>query len=510
MKHIDSNKQIKLGALFSYIAIGFNIVSGLLYTPWMVRSLGQSDYGLYTLASSLISMFLLDFGISSAVTRFVSKYKAEEDQESVNNFLGLIYKLYFIIDIVIFIVLSVVYFYLDSIYSQLTLQEIARFKIVYVIAGVFNLATFPFVTLNGILTSYEEFVSMKLVDLSNKLLVVITTILSLVFGGGLYALVIINAFWNIISILVKIIIIKKVTPININFKYINKKMFKEIFGFSSWTTIASISQRMIFNITPSILGALSGSASIAVFGVASAIEGYVYTFAAAINGMFLPKVTRILAKNNKYKAILSLMIKVGRIQLLIIGLITVGFLSIGLNFVNLWMGPEYSVAYYCAIALIVPSVFHLPQEIANTTLIATGKVKYQGYVFICMALLNVGLSLIFTQHLGVFGASLSIFVAYMVRTIGMNIIYYKELNINIFIFFKECHIKMLPALILSLIVGILVEKLVLIYGWIGILIKVCMISLAYSIIMWKFAMNTYEKELIIATAKGIINKMRIR
>lgn len=80
---------MKIGAAFSYFTILFNIVAGLIYTPWMISRIGQSNYGLFTLATSLITLFVMDFGMSAAVTRFVSKYHTLKDQESVNNFLGL-------------------------------------------------------------------------------------------------------------------------------------------------------------------------------------------------------------------------------------------------------------------------------------------------------------------------------------------------------------------------------------------------------------------------------------
>ena len=67
---MSSSKQIKEGAFLSYFSIGVNILSGLLYTPWMVNQIGQSNYGLYTLAHSLISLLLVDFGLSSATARY--------------------------------------------------------------------------------------------------------------------------------------------------------------------------------------------------------------------------------------------------------------------------------------------------------------------------------------------------------------------------------------------------------------------------------------------------------
>ena len=35
--------QIKAGAIISYISIGVNLLIGLLYTPWMIHSIGKEN-----------------------------------------------------------------------------------------------------------------------------------------------------------------------------------------------------------------------------------------------------------------------------------------------------------------------------------------------------------------------------------------------------------------------------------------------------------------------------------
>ena len=136
--------QIKLGAIISYIALILNIGLGLVYTPWMKDVIGIDNHGLYTLATSLISIFMLDFGLGSAVSRFVSKYRAEGNQEKVNNIIGIIYKLYFAIDIIIVAVLAVIYFLIGVIYRGLSADQIEQFKILYLIVAGFNIISFPF------------------------------------------------------------------------------------------------------------------------------------------------------------------------------------------------------------------------------------------------------------------------------------------------------------------------------------------------------------------------------
>ncbi|MFJ7847259.1 oligosaccharide flippase family protein [Peribacillus sp. NPDC097206] len=493
----ESTNQIKRAAVISYSSIAINIIAGLLYTPWMIEQIGQNDFGLYSLATSLISIFLLDFGLSAAVSRFLSKYHAERDQNSVNNILGIIYKFYFLIGLVLSILLILVYFNLKFIYQELSVNELNRFEIVYVIIAIFSIISFPFTPLNGILTSYEKFVKLRLCDLFNKLFSIFLIVVALLNGYGLYALVTANAFSGLITIAIKLIMVKKNTSIKINFGFTSWFLAKEIFSFSMWSTIISIAQRFIFNITPSVLGAVSGTISISIFAIASLIEGYIFTIANAINGLFLPKVTRIVNKDDASSILLKLMIKIGRIQLIIIGLIIIGFISIGKDFIYLWIGADYITSYYCAILLILPSIIDLPQYIGNTAVIALNKIKLQSYVFAGMAIVNIILSLIFSWFWGALGAALAICFSYLLRSIGMNIIFYKSLRINIFVFFKECHIKLLLPLMFTLAGGYGIGYVFPMLSIISLLLKGIILVFFYLIVMWFFGFNNYEKNLVL-------------
>ncbi|BCJ94690.1 hypothetical protein acsn021_22590 [Anaerocolumna cellulosilytica] len=501
-----SSKQIKLGAIMAYISIAVNIVAGLIYTPWMVRSIGQGDYGLYTLSVSLISMFVLDFGLGAAVTRFLSKYNSDNDQESINNLLGIVSKLFFVLDIIISVVLVIVYFLIGSIYQQLTFEEIIKLKVIYVITASFSVISFPFTTLNGILTSYEKFIYQKGCDLLNRMLNMALIILALSMGYGLYTLVTINAITGGINILIKLGIVRKITPVKIHLKHKSRKMLKEILGFSIWSMIITIAQRLIFNIIPTILGAFSGSISIAVFGAASTLEGFVYTFSTGINDLFLPKVSRIVLKDDN-QSLLTLMIKVGRVQFVVIGLLFTGFFTIGRDFINLWLGGGFESAYLCTLFLMLPSLIELPQHIAGLAVIAVNKVRSKSFIFILTSLLNVVLSIFLTRQIGVLGAAVSISAAYLLRTAAMNVLYYKQLNLNIFTFFKECHVKMSLAFILSILTGFLLPNLITVNGWLTLGIKGLLITAVYIVFMWFLALNTYEKNLFFSAGRKLIKKI---
>lgn len=490
---VKENTQIKIGALLSYFSIALNILSGLLYTPWMIEHIGQNEYGLYTLANSLISLFLIDFGLSSATSRFLARYHALGEEYKVDNFLGIVYKLYIFIDAIIFIVLITVFFYIDIIYIKLTPHELEQFKVVYAIAALFGVVNFPFVTLNGILTAYGKFIYLKLADVIYRILVVGLMIIALINGYGLYAVVTVNAVVGLMIIIYKLIIVNRTTNIKANLRYSNKELYKEVFDFSLWSTVASLSQRLIFNITPSILGMVSNTASIAVFGIVTTIEAYTYTLSTAINGLFLPRVSKIYTKDKAEKKILPLMMKVGRFQYVLNGLIVAGFAIIGKEFILLWMGTEYIEAYYGILLVIIPGLFFNSLQIANTAVSVTKNIKHFAYINLGMGLMNVFCSLIFSQYYGVVGACFSIFIAYMFRAIALNLLYYKKLKINMVAFVKGCYIKMSIPIILTIISSMIITNNINSQGWIMLGVKAIIIVCIYVCMILIFGVENRKK-----------------
>lgn len=493
---MNSNAQYKLGAIISYLAIIINIVSALVYSPWMLSMVGDSDYGLYSLASALINMFLLDFGISAAVTRFVSKFNAEGKQDEINNMLGLVYRLFILIAGVISAFLIGIYFFIDKIYAGLTLEEIEKLKIVYVIAAAFTVLSFPLnSTVNGILTSYEKFIPLRLSDLVGKILSTITIIFSLLLGGGLYTVVTITAAGNFLVLIFKFIIIRKILPIKIRIRgAFQKSLFKEIFNFSFWALLNTISSRMIMSLCPNILGITASTFAITVFSFSGALEGYTYTFASAIDGMFMPKIARIYYKAQEAGTILSLMTKIGRYQFIFIGFIVLGFACVGEEFVFLWLGNEYSSVYICALLLMLPAPFFLSQQIGRSAMIVTGNIKYITWVNIAKAIINIVLVTILSSFWGAIGACLSICIVYFIRNSANMYLYRKVLKIDTSKFRKECYFKLIPVMLVTLFFGLLLKDIYSSIGWHHLLIKVVVIVIIYGGSMWFFGFNTFEKE----------------
>lgn len=490
------NKQIKYGAVISYGGLMINIILSLIYTPWMVTQIGKSNYALYTLATSFISIFIMDFGLSSSVSRFVAKYRAEGSNNKINIFVSTIFRLYIFVSLLIAIVLIILFFFLDKIYVGLTADELSTFRVLYIIVAINSIVSFPCMPFSGIISAYEKFIQLKFCELFQKLFSVALIVCALLLGMGVTAIVSAQVISGFVTIAIKIFIIKKKINLKISMRFFDKVVVKEAFSFSIWITIISLAQRAIFNLAPTILGIVSTSEEIAIFSPANALEGYFYMFAAAVNGLFLPTISRYIAQN-KENHISDLMIKIGRYQLVVLGLVLVGFLCAGKDFMCAWMGESFVMAWPCALLMFLPDYFLFSQQIANTTITAKNKVKYQSLGYIGMGVICIIFSMILCKRWGALGSGIAITISYFCLFVYMNIIYIRILDLDMKRFYKECYGKLLiPIIIVGFVSFLICSRINFESYWTNVIIKAMITIIIYMVIIWK-VITKEERDLIL-------------
>ena len=100
--------QRKIGVILSYGGQFVKILVGLIYTPIMLRLLGQSEYGLYQLVFSVVSyLSLFSLGFGSSYMRFYSRFQVQKDDIGIARLNGMF--------LIIFSFLSIVCIFCGSV-----------------------------------------------------------------------------------------------------------------------------------------------------------------------------------------------------------------------------------------------------------------------------------------------------------------------------------------------------------------------------------------------------------
>lgn len=504
---MNNSKQEKWGAVVSYITIFLTIIAGLLYTPYLIKKLGLSDYGIFTLSASIIASFTIDFGMGAALTRFIAKYRAENKIAKIKDLLGVTTKLYLVVDLILILVLFIIYFLSPNIFSNLSEIELEKFKGVFLISIFFIMFNFPLLPLDGVFIASEKIVALKLLNFASKVASVSLLFITLYLGYGLMGVVIVQAAITLLFQLVKVVYLYLKVNLRINFKSRDKQILRSIGSFSAWATVAMIADKFFFPVIPSLLAIFSDTKQLALFAIVISIEGYILTFSKALNGIFIPRVMKLVVVDGSVAEQTELMIRVGRIQLYIIGLFVAFFICFGNDFFRLWLGEGFDNSYYATVIVLIPCLFHLTQTIAEELIYAKNLVKYRALINVVTSVLCVIFISLLTPKYGAIGAAIGVALGFIGGyTIIANIIYSKKLNINVMLFFKECHAKIGLPLIGAIIIGFLFQKFIAIENFFIFMIVGMLWVITYGLVMWFFALNLNEKRIVVDPVKRVIGK----
>lgn len=506
---MNSNKQEKSGAIISYVTILFSIVTGLLYTPFLINKLGLTDYGIYTLSASIIASFTIDFGMGAALTRFIARYRAENKEHKVKDLLGVTSKLYISVDIILVIVLFLVYTFSATIFSNLSEIELEKFRGVFLISIFFVLFNFPLLPVDGVFIAFEKIIQLKLFTFTSKFISISLLFTTLILGYGLFGVVVVQAAVTLFFQTVKVLYLNKKVNLRINFKSNDKQILKSIGSFSAWATLGMIADKFFFPIIPSLLAVFSDTKQVAFFAIVISIEGYILSISKALNGIFIPRVMKLIVNNRPTNEHTDLMIKVGRIQLYIISLFIIGLICFGRIFFKFWLGDGFNTSYYAMIIVLIPCLFHLTQTIAEELIYAKNIVKYKALINVITSILSITLIIIFSNKYGAIGAAIGV-VAGFIGGYGIiaNIVYHKKLKIDVIRYFKECHGAIAIPLLITVFIGFLLKNTISEESFMSFIAISSLWVFLYVLVMWFFALNDDEKKLVTIPLRRIVDKVK--
>ncbi len=507
---MKSNNQLKIGAILSYFSLGIGNVISILYTPIMLRLLGQSEYGLYNLSNSIIGYLgVLDFGIGNAVIRYTAKYKALEDKDGESNLYGMFIVIYSILAVLVilagsFLVMNTHLFFSSS----LTNDEMTRIRFMMALM-IFNLAiSFPFGIFGAIITAHEQFVFPKLVGLVRQVLNPFVMIPLLLLGYKSLGMTVASTCLNLIFIWVNLYYCFKVLKIKVKFNKMDFSVLKEIMGYSFFIFLNMIVDKIYWSTDQFILGSVRGTVAVAVYSIGSTFNQYYMNFSTAISGVFLPKVTKMVTKNVSREELSNLFIRTGRIQFIILSFILSGFVLVGKEFIAIWAGDGYEQSYFIALLVMIPLTIPLIQNLGITILQAKNMHHFRSTVYIIIAILNVITSIPLAKMYGGVGCALATGISMVIgNIIIINIYYYKKIHINIPKFWLEISKLSIPVVI-SLGIMLAINKIVSLNGIIDVLFTGMTFTVIFVPLMWLLGMNNSEKELFIGPIKMIGRKLR--
>lgn len=490
----------KIGICLSYLSIILNAVIGFMYVPLLLFYIGISEYGLYQLIGSFIAYFsIMDFGLTSAVVRFYSKYKAVGDKISMENVLALAVRGYGIVGCLLTLAGLIFYLYIDDLFKySLTGTEIKIAKELFLLLLFNILITITTMVFRAIINAHEKFLVLKTLDLIQIALQPILVYLILQKYPSVLAVAIVQTVLNVILISFRVYYCKIKLQVRIKYHYWNIDLYHNFRKLALWIFVERIVDQIFFKTNQVILGVISGTEEVAVYAISSLIYMNYMALSTAISGVYLPHITEMVAKQEPIKTLSNLFIRIGRLQYFLLALVASGFIIFGRQFINIWAGDGFNNAYFITLLIIIPFTVDLIQNIGLSIMQAQNKYDFRAKVYFVMGLFNLCLAIPLAIQFGgigcAFATGLSMFLG---NGVVMNWYYAKVTKLDIARFWREIAYITLWVVLLTFI-GYCANEVLASPSKLIFAAKILAYTVVYLFVIARFCLNAEEKQQLVA------------
>lgn len=486
--------ELKIGSALSILTIIVGSLIQIFYTPLYMKYLGTTDFGINSLVQSIMGYIgMLNLGLGNAMLRYTVRYRAEgkrEEEKSLNGMFLTIFSILMLVSIVIGIY---IYSNISNFFSdKFTIEELSKTKSVFLLMMLNVAISFPVGVFSTNIASREKFLYQRGLSLIKTIITPIIGAILMLNGYGLIAVTVSIVALGLFVSVFDIIYAKKL-GMKINFKNFDLKVLKEIFHYSFYIFLNIIIDRVYWSTDRVIIGKYIGITAVGIYSIASIFNQLYMNFSTAISGVLFPKINRLIVED-KHEEISNLFIKVGRLQYVILGLISSGFILFGKEFIYLWLGEGYSEVYKIALWIMIPLTVPLIQNTGIAIMQARNMHQFRSIVYFFIAIGNVVGSIFLVKQYGVIGCAIATGVSFMIGNILiMNIYYHKRMDLNIVLFWKNI-LKMTISILISMVIGIILNKYLVEVTYIKFMIKVIIYSGIYLIVLFIVVLNEDEKK----------------
>ncbi len=501
--------------ILTYFSLAVNIVLSILYTPVMLRILGQSEHGLYSTVSSAMSwLSLLGLGIGSSYIYFFARYNAKNDDDAIASLNGLFLIIFCIIGLICLFCGLVISDHLRLLFADgmtdaeyVTARRMARIVTIDMAIG------FPASVFSAIIRANERYIQSKLAALFQNVFTPLLTLPLLLSGHGSVGMVAATTIVDFIAYTFNAVYCFRRLHIKVRFRRFAPGIIAEIFSYSAFIALNSLIGKFATGLDKIIITRYVHTAAASVYAIGCSLYNYYSAFAGAVSGVFSARIQKITAafrqdQEQLRTRLTQQFIRLGRIQFLIQMLMLTGILFFGKEFIHLWAergGQDYSRSYPIALLLCAANTVPLIQSIGREIQRAQNMHRYRTLYYGVMTALNVVLTVILCKRYGEIGAAVGTALSSLVvDVVLMNVFYHKKLNVDIIAYWKEI-LGLSKGLVLPIAFGAACALWLPDAAVPGFLCKILGFTAVYCLSMYRWAMNQTEKEMCFGWAKKLFS-----
>lgn len=495
----------KKGILLSYVSSLLLIAVNIFITPFLIRSLGDAEYGVYQMMASFGGyLVLMNFGTGTVMARFVSEFLGKKDKRGERNFIAMCLIITACLAVVIAVAAAVMYSFIDNIYQKsLSAAQLEKAKLLFSVISVNMVINLVWQAFQGIVTAYERFVFNNLLSIVRTVLKAGLLCLAFVFVKDSLVIVLVDLFISIVFLVGYTVYAFGILKARPKLYKFDKNVFMSAGFLALAIMLQAVVNQVNTHVDTTILGIMVNPESVTMYSVAMQIFQVFTSLSTAAVAIYLPKFTKLVASGETSGEVLTReMIAPSRVQTLISGAITFGFIVCGRDFIYMWMGEGYALSWLIAIIIMIPTFFVYTNSVIESVLDAMQKRMVRSLILALSAVANVFVSIVLVYFFGEIGAPLGTAITTVVGSlIILNIYYKKAIGIKLRMLFFGMFKGIMPCLLAATLVSAPLAVLLPVSTW-GLFVKGGAFVVVLAVTLMLFGFNKDEKNTVVRFLKG--------
>jgi O-antigen/teichoic acid export membrane protein len=485
-----------LGA--NWIGYGANLAVAFFMSPFVVHSLGDARYGVWTLLTSMTGYLgLVDIGVRGGTGRYINYHLGRGEDEEVSNVVSTSLFFYTVISVLLLAVSAVLAFFFGDIFPKIEPKFVREAQWVLLLLGLNVWIGFISSTFAQLLTAAERFGMLMIADVTVLALRTIATIWILVAGRGLTELALVQVGSGLLGCLQLMVLARWKGPrVHFRWRHVRWTSFREVFTYGVWSFLGNGASQLGLYASSAIIGMLIGAAEITMYSIGGGmLIGYSTNFLCRILGVLMPDILKAGGRGD-LADLRWLVGKATRATMFVAVPILVGFMVMGGEFIGVWMGPNYAGSAWVLLILTTAQFGRLANGPLATALIALGHVRLWATMNAVQSLaalvLSVGLVLL--TDLGIFGIALGTALPMIaMNNVWLFIVGYRKIGANLLAAFRSTDERWVMGSILFAVPCLAISHAIPHGGWGLFWLKVGIVSVLYVPIGLFVVLNKSER-----------------
>lgn len=423
-------------------AAGVNFV----LSPFVVRTLGDTQYGAWVLLGSMVGhLGLLDIGVRSAVTRYVASYYTAADHLKATRLYSTALRIFSFAGLAAIVVSLVLSLLVGRVFNvPADLVQIAR--VVVILGGLNVAASLIGGVFGGVLIGLERFDYNNAIEIAVATIRTIGVVVALMNGQGLIGLAIVQLIATTVRIAASIWATRKLYPeLQLTSFEWDRDSARLLLTFGLTASLLHVSSAVMFYSDSLVIGAFLPIAMVTYFAIAGNLIDYARSVMSGISQTLSPRVSALQASGNGGALGTATMLS-ARLSSIVILPIATTFLVTGPQFIGLWMGAEFTgLAGHILRVITIPLIVLSGYQVVTAAMLGVGKHGKLIPVFVAEAVVNVILSIIWVRKYGVIGTAYGTMIPRVIVSAIVGPWYAREaIGVHLPTFWKDVFV--LPAL----------------------------------------------------------------